>query len=99
MGEVTFFYKGSGPPQVAKAQRNITMASTVCKLYYRHIRSLALDFSAMCLLDEQCGGFARKGPEMAVHGLHVASTAAHKRQFSTLILSLDLVDAFYSVIK
>eukprot|EP00959_Pyramimonas_sp_CCMP1952_P058754 1226860-Pyramimonas_sp.AAC.1 len=44
MGEVTFFYKGSGPPQVAKAQRNITMASTICKLDHRHIRSLALDF-------------------------------------------------------
>eukprot|EP00959_Pyramimonas_sp_CCMP1952_P134098 2805246-Pyramimonas_sp.AAC.1 len=90
MGEVTFFYKGSGPPQVAKAQRNITMASTICKLFHRHIRSLALDFFAMCLLDEQCGGVAHKGPEMAVHGLHLASIAAHRRKFSTLILSLDL---------
>eukprot|EP00959_Pyramimonas_sp_CCMP1952_P098955 2068582-Pyramimonas_sp.AAC.1 len=53
----------------------------------------------MCLLDEQCGGVAHKGPEMAVHGLHLASIAAHKRKFSTLILSLDLVDAFYSAIK
>eukprot|EP00959_Pyramimonas_sp_CCMP1952_P249379 5212803-Pyramimonas_sp.AAC.1 len=39
------------------------MASTICKLYHRHIRSLALDFFAMCLLDEQCGGVAHKGPD------------------------------------
>eukprot|EP00959_Pyramimonas_sp_CCMP1952_P208349 4358432-Pyramimonas_sp.AAC.1 len=52
LGEVTFFYKGSGPAQLAKAQRNITMASTVCKLYHRHVRALALQYLAQRLLAE-----------------------------------------------
>eukprot|EP00959_Pyramimonas_sp_CCMP1952_P255155 5329522-Pyramimonas_sp.AAC.1 len=99
LGEVTFFYKGPGTPQLARAQRNITMASTICKLYLRHARNVALDFFDMCLLAEQCGGVACKGPEMPLRGIHLLNVACEAKCVSLLCLSLDLVDAFYSVIK
>eukprot|EP00959_Pyramimonas_sp_CCMP1952_P334020 6995167-Pyramimonas_sp.AAC.1 len=66
------------------------MASTVCKLYYRHVRALALQYLAQCLLAEQCGGVTRKGPDMALHGVFLASQASIMHKSAIKQCAMDL---------
>eukprot|EP00959_Pyramimonas_sp_CCMP1952_P195772 4093195-Pyramimonas_sp.AAC.1 len=99
VGEAAYFFKGSGVSTVAKNMRNILLASTVCKLHHKHIRSLSQDFLATALLAEQCGGVGGRSTEMITLSVRTFLRHCSHTRTSGAVICLDLVQAFYTTIK
>ena len=99
LGEVVYFFKGSGAPSLARNQRNILLASTIGKLFHKQVRSLSLKFFHDALLNVQCGGVGGRSTDMVCLGTRLFCRLSKTTKQSAMAMCLDLVQAFYSTVR
>ncbi|CAK0793314.1 unnamed protein product, partial [Prorocentrum cordatum] len=92
-------HKGKSDRMTAEMYRSIMLNSDVIKHHHAFLRAAMSDCIEMLMVDSQTGGIKGRCVGMASQMVRVFRHIAKARKFIAIVLFVDLVAAFYSLLR
>eukprot|EP00959_Pyramimonas_sp_CCMP1952_P157559 3295009-Pyramimonas_sp.AAC.1 len=99
LGQVVSFYKGKGGIALAASMRSIRLSNAILNVRRKFVRSRCKDILFGLLKDEQSGGRPGVGTDFACIAVRMRLHLLALRGRSAVAASLDLVAAFYRIVR
>ena len=98
-GQLTPVYQGRGPMDLCKSYRSLLVSNHLGKAIHRTIRQHYAPIYEAYLQAQQTGGRRGAPVQLPMHQVRAFTRDAKQHNRSTGILYLDLVEAFYRVVR